>query len=162
MDGKNGPPKKPTALVKANGSWRICEREGEVKPESIIPAPPSIIKGDKERAMYFELGLKLFRLGLMTELDGPKLATLCNSYYEYEHFNNELGKLPAYYYVSVSGSLVIHPFVGLRNAALDQLNRSLTVFGMSPTARAGLKVEAPKNKNKKDKKEADEFFATGT
>jgi len=73
---KGGHNRKPTALKVLEGTARRDRLKNEPKPRPIRPRCPRWLPPEAKRK-WRELTPKLERLGVLTELDGEKLATAC-------------------------------------------------------------------------------------
>lgn len=153
--GKRGPKPTATTTLKVRGSWRANVRQDEPEPEMTMPLPPAFLQG-VARDRWDELAPKLHAMGLLSELDGDKLAAYCVAWaklVEATRFLNEPQN--GHWYESEFGPKK-HPASAVQDAALDKVNRLGALFGMSPSDRVGLKTEP---KTKKDDGKSSYFTA---
>lgn len=68
-----GRKKTPTAILKMRGSWRAKTRPGEPTPESKQLDSPEFL-GEREKNIFDQMSEALFRVGVLTEIDGSSLA----------------------------------------------------------------------------------------
>ena len=75
--GKRGPAKTPVATLKARGTFRSDRHNDQVDSElgPSLPPPPDHFD-DEQIALWNEIGTKLERRGLMTELDAQAFELL--------------------------------------------------------------------------------------
>lgn len=73
--GKRGPPKKPTDILKARGSWRATDRKDAEMPPG-VPEAPTWLQG-KAREQWFHLMPMLAAAYVVRQTDGPALARYC-------------------------------------------------------------------------------------
>lgn len=141
--GKRGPKPTPTSILKVRGSWLADRREGE--PEATgIPEPPVWLDGIALEA-WDAMTLKLYRMGLIGDVDQHALAIYCEAWEEFCEARDYIKK-NSRTCVSENGGEYQHPMVGIKNKAAERLNRIGSQFGWTPSARVGLKPE-PKTKN---------------
>lgn len=120
--GRRGRPKKPTELRVLEGTHRK-DRHGdpaeEVRPLASTSDPPPHLTGIALE-MWRALAPELVRLKLLTKIDRPQLEHLCICYQTMRE--------------SASDSIAWFKAA----AALDRIARQ---FGMTPSARAGMRAE---------------------
>ena len=150
--GKRGPAKEPTALrlLKGNPGKRAINA-AEPQPPA-VPAdlqPPEWVQSD-ERALaeWQRVFPHLQTLGLVTVVDVTALAALCRQYSLWracEDFLRSEGRVIELR--DDKGNLkgvIAAPHVKMADAAYDRWARMCREFGLTPSARTGLKVEKPK------------------
>lgn len=130
---RRGPSKTPTAVLKARGSWRAKEREKEggepeVEPlEDFPPAPERLSAAGRQ--IWNDVVPKIQRMRILSESDLNSLAVYCDLHDLYWNGGDKLKIAPQ-----------------LRNYARE--------FGLTPSARASVKVldgKAKKQESKEDK-----------
>ena len=122
--GKRGPQKKPTAILKLHGSRKVEQRKNEPKPPAGGPICPVWLTGEP-RKVWQRITPKLKRMGVVSTIDGFALARYC---LYVALWMNELNKKAGRSELTM-------------NRYANQLNRLEQAFGLTPSARAGLKVE---------------------
>jgi P27 family predicted phage terminase small subunit len=130
---------------------RINRQEPEPKPE--IPSCPRHIQGESRRE-WKRITKELGAVGLVTRVDRAAIAAYCEAYGRWTeavsklHEKGLLVKAP-------SGYPILNPYLSIINAALDQMRKFLTEFGMTPSSRMRIHI-ARKNEEEND---AARFFA---
>lgn len=141
--GKRGPPPKPTSLklVQGNPGKRPINKD-EPKPAGIPKCPshvPSIAK-----SLWRELAPLLLNMGVLTEADRRALELVCTTYAEYRNADDDVRVNGiTYSTTSTTGDVVIkaNPAVNMRADAAKRYLTLIKEFGLTPSSRAGVKVE---------------------
>ena len=68
-----GPKKTPTAILKMRGAWRAKTRTGEPQPNSTQLDSPEFL-GPREKIIFDQMSEALYRVGVLTEIDGSSLS----------------------------------------------------------------------------------------
>ena len=142
--GKRGFPPKPTALriVEGNPGKRAINKQ-EPKPPPGIPKCPSHIPS-VAKSLWRELAPLLANMGVLTEADRRALELVCSTYAEYRHADDDV-KVNGITYqtTSTTGDTVIkaNPAVAMRSDAAKRYLALIKEFGLTPSSRAGVKVE---------------------
>lgn len=68
-----GRKKTPTAILKMRGSWRAKTRLGEPAPIATQLDSPEFL-GPREKIIFDQMSEALFRVGVLTEIDGSALS----------------------------------------------------------------------------------------
>lgn len=126
--GKRGLPPTPTAILEARGSWRAKTRKNEPEADG-VPVCPEWLQGEAKK--HWDITLeRLLNMGVVGEIDADKLAMYCAFYVlflqELSKKNRDANALTKY------------------ATMVDKLG---TQFGMSPSARAGMATNPPKQKD---------------
>lgn len=147
--GRRGPPKTPTATLKARGTFRADRHSDDVDSqlENKIPPPPDHFDDD-QKALWQKLGEKLASKGLLTELDGMAFELLVGSYLGMRQIANELEGESLVFFTE-SGAPIVNPLVGVIAKHTALLKWTLREFGCTPSARTGIRIE------KKEKQKVD-------
>lgn len=79
--GRRGPPKKPAALKKAQGTYQPCRdaAPGTVDAAAGIPPMPNKLKGVARRR-WNEVAPELHRMGTLAIIDGGALEAYCRAF----------------------------------------------------------------------------------
>ena len=139
--------RKPTPthlkLVKGNPGKRPVKRD-DVQPDLALPMVPPHLS-DEAKVEWGRMSEKLYRLGLLTELDVAMLAGYCQAYGRWVQAERALAKLAeqdeqtsALMVKTTNGNAVQNPLVGTANKALELMNKFAIEFGMSPSSRVRL------------------------
>lgn len=126
------------------GSPRADSRKSEITADLIgvanVPAPPAWFDM-VAKAKYLELAEILVAMRVLTAADVDHLAAYCSAYSRWCKSERELKR---------DGEVVTHKngvdgrshWLAVSEAALDRMAKSGAELGLSPTARARLKVSA--------------------
>lgn len=155
MTGR-GRPRKPDEQKKREGTYRP-DRDDQFEADSAIPDPPPMLTdtsgGDllnewRRRGMnhWNRLTEFLSEASLISRLDGDALALLCFAFVEYEEADKEVA-MYGLTVMSDKGGVYQHPAVGVRTNAWKKILRLCREFGMTPSARASLKVTDDKQED---------------
>lgn len=141
--GKRGPKRTPTSVKIARGTHRK-DRDGdpalEPQPEQIAAPPPPAHLGKVGRGKWQDLAPRLARIGLLTEADVEALTLLCEAFEEKATCEAKLTEDGEYYWTE-SGYCGVHPAVSRLQRTIDRIRKLLAAFGMTPSDRAGLKLQ---------------------
>lgn len=160
--GRRGPPPMPTALKRLSGSWRADLNQHEPEPPTERPEPPNFLC--EEAKVYWERLCPILEdMGLLTLADGDMLATYCQSLArlaQCERVINEEGLSYTIYKDDGSISMIrIRPEARHAKELSAVVNRLGKEFGLSPSARSHLNVDAANRPRGKSEKEL--FFGVG-
>jgi P27 family predicted phage terminase small subunit len=140
--GSRGPAPKPTALKQLQGNpGKRALPKGEPRPAVRLPSAPRWL-GKEAKREWRRLAKGLVELGMLTELDAVALGMLCESLVQYREAAEvvaEEGMLAR----SDKGNLYQHPAVGIMNSVRSDVLRWAREFGMTPSARSRIVVDAP-------------------
>ena len=93
--GKRGPPPKPTALKKAQGTYQKCRDHGAALVDVAVGEPPVPTGLDSvARRRWAEIVPELLRLGTLAVVDGGALEAYCRSYARWSKLEALAGKKP--------------------------------------------------------------------
>lgn len=138
--GKRGPPPKPTARKKLEGTYRPDRAaKREATPESKAPPMPTWLgKGPwgREAAREWKRIVPLLEaVGLLAELDRASLAAYCHAYGRFWYYQGLVAKVGSVQ-VAKSGYRGIQPEVTEMHKALAELRKWCALFGLSPADRS--------------------------
>lgn len=136
--GRRGPPKTPTALrvVTGNPSHRPLP-VNEPKPRPLMPPCPAWLSLEAKRE-WRKVAPELFRMGVLTVVDGAVLAGYCESMAAFEAAVEQLREKGSTTFNTPSGYKQQRPEVGMRNSAMMLVLRFAQELGLTPAARARL------------------------
>lgn len=89
---------------------------------------------------------ELHKLGLLTTLDKTVFAIYCQSWSAWVQAVKKLSETGPLI-KSPSGYPIQNPYLAVKNKAEDQMMKSLTELGMSPSSRTRIKVQPNKEKD---------------
>ena len=140
----SGPPRKPTALriLQGNPSKRPLP-EGEPHPEIVAPSCPAWMRDKIAIAAWRELASVLEGMRVVSEADRKALELLCDAYAEWRRAREVVIEHGTTYEAeNVNGGLMlkVRPEVALAADAWRRIRSMLTEFGLTPAARARVKV----------------------
>lgn len=143
----SGPPKTPTAILKARGSWRAKDRDGEPQaaPCDSVPLCPDHLKGPA-RKIWDETAAGLVSMRVLVPTDLHKLADYCSRRAEYLKLDEDVRRR----LMSLSKSKFFPTVVAMRNQAFVSMCQAGAELGLSPAARTRVKAvpEQPKDAGK--------------
>lgn len=137
-------PRKPTALKVLHGAE--IRNKAEPKPEAELLRAPAWLKGEA-RAEWKRIAPKLYRLGLLSELDSSALAAYCQARGRFREAVEQL-EAEGYIVTAPSGYPIPSPWVAIQNSAHKAMLEGAREFGLSPASRT--KVSAAGTPKKQD------------
>jgi len=139
--GKRGFAPKPTAIKRAEGNpGKRPLNENEPKPVRRIPPCPSHLNAEAKKEWRW-ISKKLLKMGVLGEVDKAQLALYCQAYARWVEAELKIQESPLLYREARTGVPKVNPYLKVANVAMDQLNRYLQQFGMSPSSRTQIKAE---------------------
>lgn len=147
MTGR-GRPRKPAAQKKAQGTYRKDRDQSLVLNEG-IPDPPGYLSPAAQN--HWDRMVAITKAArTLTPADGDALAMLCLAFEEYRAADiivRDEGEICRTMHTTkdgreYEGGPYQHPAVGIRNNAWKKIVRLLREFGLTPSARAGMKMTA--------------------
>lgn len=147
-----GRPRKTTAEKKANGTHRP-DRDMSIDVTEGIPDPPGYLSSIA-LTHWDRMVAACRHVRTLTEADGDALAMLCVSFEEWcaaDIMVRDEGEVCRVKHVSKEGAIseggaYQHPAVGIRANAWKKIVKMLREFGLTPNARAGMKMAAHEEK----------------
>ena len=142
--GRRGPRPTPSAVQKRRGTYRPERRRGEPTPEVGVPDAPDWL-GPEASEHWSEIAELLDAMGVLALVDQIALGLLCDSLAEYVQAKDiveQAARAGEVKFLSTTdkGNVIQHPAVGVKNKAWERTLKMLREFGMTPSARAALKV----------------------
>jgi P27 family predicted phage terminase small subunit len=143
-----GRPRKPTEVKIAQGTNRP-DRDMSIKMNEGIPDPPGYMSA--QALIHWDRCVAACRkVRTLTEADGDALAMLCVSFEEWKAADiivRDEGEICRVQHtskkgVTSEGGAYQHPAVGIRTNAWKKIVKMLREFGLTPSARAGMKMAA--------------------
>jgi P27 family predicted phage terminase small subunit len=138
------PKRQSKAYLALNGS-AVDDGRGIALPAGTPQKPDWIASQPVASAVWDETISDLAEIpGLLNELDGGALALYCDAWQQYR----DAAKIVAtqgMVATSEKGGQYQNPAVGIRNKARDAIIRLGAKFGLDPTAREGMIVNAPED-----------------
>lgn len=137
---KRGRKRTPTNLLKLRGSWR-ADRHGSA-PEVPIDKPimPRSLKGEA-RKEWERLVPQLVAVNIVTKLDRNLLAVYCQTFSQWQDTIKLFESVRTSIIMkTTNGNIIQNPLIGVMNKTADRLIKIGAELGLSPTSRAGLRV----------------------
>ncbi len=140
--GRRGPPRTPTAILKMRGTFRSDRRPGdEPAPPSGTPPCPKHVIGEAKRE-YRRLCRELADMGTLSRADRGVIAAAAVLWARWTDAETQLQKVGPVV-KNTAGNPVPNPYVQIARQCLELLHRYWSVLGLSPSARASIRVPAP-------------------
>lgn len=141
--GRSGRRPQPTALtiLKGNPGGRPLPAN-EPKAPPHLPTAPSYLC-DVAKAEWRKTGKRLLAMGIMTDIDTSALAAYCQAFarwVEAEQMLNERGVLWRSTNDDGIELFTQSPYLSIANKALEQMQKLLVEFGMTPSSRSRVKA----------------------
>lgn len=134
-----GRPRKPDSVKKAQGTYR-ADRDMSIDVQQGIPEPPGYLS--PQALTHWDRMVRAAQhVRTLTEADGDALAMLCTAFEEWRSADiivRDEGEICT----GEKGGSYQHPAVGIRTNAWKKIVRMLREFGLTPSARAGMKMAA--------------------
>lgn len=140
--GDRGPAPKPTALKQLQGNpGKRPLPKGEPRPAAgKLPSAPRWLSPEAKRH-WRPVAKALHACGLLTEADVVAVGMLCESFAQYlaaRAVVEEKGMIET----TDNGYVYAHPAVGMMKAARADVLKFAREFGMTPSARSRIRVDA--------------------
>ena len=133
MPGK----RKPTVLKKITGNpGKRPLPENEPEPLQVLAEPPRHLRAPAKKIWLF-LAKRLYRVGLLTELDLFTLEEYCQYFVNWRKAMKDVDKR-GHIVSGDKGVMVKNPSLTIAKSCSDQLRKLESSFGFSPQARASL------------------------
>ena len=127
----------------------------EPTPELALPSPPPELCDDA-KVEWGRISEELYRLKLLSGIDRAALAAYCQAYGRWVQAERGIRKMAekdpltgGMMIKTTNGNVVQNPLVGIANKAMSDVVRYAAEFGMTPSARSRMSVDAtaaPKSK----------------
>ena len=147
--GKPGPRPQPTAKKKLRGNpgrRPLPKREPKPRvPKGIPTAPRHLDKAAQKE--WRRMAKELYPTGVMTVVDRTALEAYCSEYSKWVFASGQIQK-HGMLIKAQSGFPMQSPYLTIANKAQGEMRKWLVEFGMTPSSRAGLKVDKVKPKGK--------------
>jgi len=146
-----GRPRKTTAEKKASGTYRP-DRDNSIDVAEGVPDPPGYLSA--VALTHWDRMVKACsHVRTLTPADGDALAMMCVAFEEWraadvivrdegEVCSSEKVVSDGDQKITVKGGSYQHPAVGIRTSAWKRIVKMLREFGLTPNARAGMKMAA--------------------
>lgn len=139
----------PSKIIDLRGGSEHTHRpprhQEPTPPEKMPPCPRHL--DALARKEWRRAGRILQSIGLLTEIDMMIFAAYCDSYSRWIQATLKMQEL-GMVYKRADGSPGINPYVKIGREAYDQMIKAGVLLGLSPSSRASLKVEKPRQQSK--------------
>lgn len=148
--GRRGPAPTPTALKIARGA-QPC-RINRLEPVAIEGDPTPIIVLDADARAEWDRLLPILRaMGVLSKGDGAALTVYCVAFSDWKAAREDVDKDGRLLFDDY-GKAYPNPSIAMGAKALDTLTRFIKEFGLTPSSRSSIKMDA-----KPETDELDEF-----
>jgi P27 family predicted phage terminase small subunit len=131
----------PTSIKRARGNpGKHRLNNDEPQPAKKVPRCPPFLDAEAKRA-WRQFSKLLLANGVMTEMDGPALATLCQVWSRWKYAEEQVQKYGPVMLSPEKRFPIYSPYLAVANRAMDQLSKALTEFGMTPSSRCRVGIE---------------------
>lgn len=137
-----GRPPKPSKLKELAGNpGKRALNKAEPKPTVKRPPCPKHLQGEARRE-WNRITKQLLAMGVLTEVDRAALAAYCQCWARWVEAEDAMRE-PGFRMITTTdnGYPVVSPWLNVANAAMKQMLRFLTEFGMTPSSRSRVTVE---------------------
>ena len=143
--GERGPTPRPTALKVLHGEKKSRINRSEPQPRPLpVPDAPDWMS-DEAKELWASLMPDLEAMGTLKISDWPALASLCETWARFKRVIVLAAKSPPIYKRGEDGDgqpiFVKNPLYAQARDATSELRGMLREFGLTPSARSGLKVD---------------------
>lgn len=132
-----GRPRKPRAAKERDGTYRK-DRDQQIDLPNGEPDKPPFLSFEAEEHWHRLVPL-LAEHNLLTRVDGYALGMLCQALAEYQEADRDVQN-DGLTGMTDKGYSYVNPGVAIRHNAWKKVCWALRQFGMTPSARAGMKV----------------------
>lgn len=136
---RGGQNRKPSHLKALKGTDRPSRERETPKPLPIAPDMPDWLDA-RAQEFWRKMAPMLERQGLLTEIDGPAFAVLCDTYSQIIAATEEIAKDGATV-PGTQGTMKKHPGWTIRNQLAQQFRLLCAEFGITPAGRNRLDVD---------------------
>lgn len=134
--GKRGPARTPEAIVALRGKPSHHSRPPGITLGSDVPLCPPWLDKEAKRE-WCRLTNALADAHLLSVVDRAALTAHCEAWAEFVFCVKELRRL-GLTFTTDNGYVCQHALVGVKNKAVERMNRFIQQFGLSPSARASI------------------------
>ena len=143
--GKRGPKPTPKAAKRRRGTFRADRDGGTPEPEAAKPRRPAWL-GQEAARLWPAIAGELEAMGVLARADQVALALLCQALADYLAARAVVEEAAAagdvkFCATTDKGNIIQHPAVGVMHKGWERVVKLAREFGMTPSSRAGLKVE---------------------
>lgn len=137
--GKGRKP-KPTAMLKAQGTFDASRHKNRLEADG-IPSAPSIQSAEETFGWLVQ---KLDNLGVVAEVDAMALQMLADAWEDYQTTRAVIKEHGPTYATTTTGGDTMwrpRPEVAMMNQSWAKIEKMMTQFGLTASSRAKISVE---------------------
>lgn len=146
---------KPTHLKLVTGNpGKRKLKENEPKPDLSLPMPPEHLS-DEAKVEWGRVSSDLHKLGLLSDIDRNALAAYCQAFGRWAQAERAIAEMAKQDKLThglmirtQNGNAIQNPLVGTANKAMSEMVKYMVEFGMTPSARARISIDAERNPKK--------------
>jgi len=139
-----GRKKQPSNMKVLKGTDQPCRMNpDEAEPDLAIPSPPDHLSQDAS-VEWGRISQELYQLGLLSRIDRAALAAYCQAYGRWVDAERKLAQSDMLIKTK-DGNIIQSPLVSIANKSLELMRKYLIEFGMTPSARARVQANKPKD-----------------
>ncbi len=135
MRGRKPIPKN-LHVLRGNPGRRPLKPEPE--PENRMPSCPSFLKGEAQKE-WRRISKLLYHCGLLTPVDRTALAAYCQTFSQWVEAQGHIAEVGMV--VKGSNGPMQNPYLRIANRLLEQMQKLLVEFGMTPSSRSRIKIQ---------------------
>lgn len=139
--GVGGPAPKPTELKVLNGTRKDRVNHTTPKPMRVMPEQPPWLRPEAVE-LWDDIGPRLHKLGLLTEVDGEAFAAYCEAWATYVQAQRDVVK-HGQMVIGSTGTWIRSPAVQIMRDSSALMLQYAQQFGLTPSARSRLSGEEP-------------------
>lgn len=144
--GRKSIPSKIIQLRGGSAYTHRPERDQEPTPPEKMPRCPAHLNKAARRE-WKRAGKILQQIGLMTDLDMAVLAGYCDAFAQWAEATIKVQET-GLVYKKADGTPGLNPYLRVAREAYDRMMKAAVLIGLSPSSRANLKVEKPKQQSR--------------
>lgn len=152
--GKRGPVGAPTQLRLLRGDKPCRVNDREPVARDVLPEPPDAMTADAREIWHYTIR-ELQHMKIAAAADRDALACYCEAVVSHRKASEILAKSPVLV-KGLHGTLVRNPALQIQRDAANTVRGFAQEFGLTPSARAGIKTEGRSGGDK-----ANPFAASG-
>jgi P27 family predicted phage terminase small subunit len=142
----------PSKIIELRGGTAHTHkppRDQEPQPPTKMPPCPSHLDADAKKE-WRRAGKVLNGLGLLTDLDLAVFAGYCAAFSRWKQATTKVSETGMLIKAS-TGTPMMNPYLMIASMAFKEMLKAGGELGLSPSSRAGIRVDGPKSKSKMEK-----------
>ena len=138
--GRRGPAPMPSTLKRLRGETRPSRlNDREPLPRRSVPRPPADL--DPAAKLIWRRTVREMPAGMITAVDADALACYCEAVMRYRQAASLLARSALLIRGARAGDLIANPLDRVTRGWADQIRLFARELGLTPSARAGLRME---------------------